>query len=288
MKTIRTRIAAILLVAAMGITMSACSNDEDSVTPATEGAAVTNNDDSGAEDNESNEAVNNDDNNTAEEETDDLESTLKHEIVFAPTMDGDNTTGNIQDATEPAVTETVVVTKEVVVTEAGGEVATDAKGSTVTEVVTEVQPVTQPYTPSILSDYIYWLDMTKGSDGKYDKVFNGEIYVFEFKVKENTPSGNYAITLSDPDFVNWDEEQLDVKTVDGYVTVGSVQPTASSQVQPGQFTIAASSTKANAGDTIKVTLSASDNPGLVGLLFKVAFDTNALELIDSYPGEALS
>ncbi len=203
-------------------------------------------------------------------------------------MDDDDTTGNIQDPTEPAVTETVVVTKEVIVTEAGGEAATDAEGETVTEVVTEVQPVTQPYTPSILSDYIYWLDMTKGSDGQYDKVFNGEIYVFEFKVKENTPDGNYAITLSDPDFVNWDEEQLDVKTVDGYVTVGSAQPTPPSQVQPGQFTIAASSTKANVGDTIKVTLSASDNPGLVGLLFKVAFDTNALELIDSYPGEALS
>ncbi len=88
MKTIRTRIAAILLVAAMGITMSACNKDEENVTPATEGAAVSDNGDNTAETNGDNSANNNEnataanngdnsgDNNTAE--TTDIENTLKH------------------------------------------------------------------------------------------------------------------------------------------------------------------------------------------------------------------
>ncbi len=298
MKTLRARIAAILLVAAMGITFSACNNKKDDVTPATAGTEVSDNGESAAEGDNSadnnNAAENNNNNQPAATTADDgIELTtgesgfMKQEITFG--IEPKSTDENVvQDATEPATEPaTIVVTKEVIVTEAGGEAATDAKGSTVTEVVTEVQPVTEPYTPAIMSDYIWWLDMDKGPDGEYNKVFNGEIYVFEFKIKENTPDGNYAITLSDPDFVNWEEEQLDVKTVDSYVTVGDAVPTPTSQVQPGQFTISVAPASGNVGDTVKVVLSASDNPGLVGLLFKVAFDFNALELVNSYAGEAL-
>lgn len=282
MKTLRTRIAAILVVAAMGITMSACSKDDDT-SSSTSGVVVTD----AANNTEAAETVKVENGTIATVEGESVDPSsgfIVQEMIFGP---GSTDEEVQQDATEPATeAPTVVVTKQVTVTEAGGEPATDAQGEAVTEVVTEVQTEAVQYTPSIFSDYVYWLNMTN-VNGQYDKVWNGEMFVFEFKIKDNTPDGNYEIALSDPDFVNWDEEQLDVKTVNGYVTVGDVTPTQPAQVQPGQFTIAVEGASGKVGDTIKVVLNASDNPGLVGLLLKVSFDQNALELVDSYQGSAL-
>lgn len=285
MKTLRTRIAAILLVAAMGITMSACSKDDETLS-STSGVVVTDAANKTEPAETATVKVENGTIATVQGESIDPEGFVSQEMIFGPgsTDDGEEVQ---QDATEPATeAPTVVVTKQVTVTEAGGEPATDAKGEAVTEVVTEIQTEAVQYTPSIFSDYVYWLNMTN-VNGKYDKVWNGEMFVFEFRIKDNTPDGNYEIALSDPDFVNWDEEQLDVKTVNGYVTVGDATPTQPAQVQPGQFTIAAQGASGKVGDTIKVVLNASDNPGLVGLLLKVSFDQNALELVDSYQGSAL-
>ncbi len=284
MRSMRTRIAAILVVAAMGITMSACSNDEDS--SSTTGVVVTDEANNNGTDSTLN--VENGTIATNEGESIDEDGVLRQEMVFGQGLISGEDSNTQQDATEaPTEAPTVVVTKQVTVTEAGGEPATDAKGEPVTEVVTEVQTEAVEYTPSIYSDYVYWLDMTN-NNGEYDKVFNGEMFVFEFKVKENTPDGNYEIGLSEPDFVNWDEEQLDVATVNGYVTVGDATANIPNQVQPGQFTIAVEGVSGNVGDTVKVVLNASDNPGLVGLLLKVSYDQNALELVDSYQGSALS
>lgn len=282
MKTLRTRIAAILVVAAMGITMSACSKDDDT-SSSTSGVVVTD----AANNTEAAETVKVENGTIATVEGESVDPSsgfIVQEMIFGP---GSTDEEVQQDATEPATeAPTVVVTKQVTVTEAGGEPATDAQGEAVTEVVTEIQTEAVQYTPSIFSDYVYWLNMTN-VNGQYDKVWNGEMFVFEFKIKDNTPDGNYEIALSDPDFVNWDEEQLDVKTVNGYVTVGDATPTQPAQVQPGQFTIAVEGASGKVGDTIKVILNASDNPGLVGLLLKVSFDQNALELVDSYQGSAL-
>lgn len=287
MKTLHTRIAAILTVAAMGITMSACSKDEESSSESSQGVVVT--DAANANIGNTNETLSEEEYQqaleTLEGATIDASGVLKQDMIFGVDMGGEDEVQ--QDATEPATeAPTVVVTKQVTVTEAGGEPATDAKGEAVTEVVTSIQTEAVQYVPSIFSDYIYWLDMSD-NNGEYDKVFNGEMFVFEFKIKDNVPDGNYEITLSNPDFVNWDEEQLDVKTINGYVTVGDAAPAQSAQVQPGQFTVAAVGGSGKVGDTVKVVINASDNPGLVGLLLRVSFDQNALELVDSYEGSAL-
>lgn len=286
MKSLRARIAAILLVAAMGVTLSACNKDDaDSSSTSSAGNAEVsdNGENSGATNSADN---NNGENNTPVFTTDanDPTSFLKQEITFgmdpAESLSGNST----QDPTEApssqggnSAAQTVIYTKQVVVTEVGGAAVTDAKGQDVTEVVTEVQTQESSYVAAPISKPVYWLDMT----GNSDKVFDGEIMYLEFKIKEGTPDGNYPIILSSPDFVNWDEEQLDVKTVAGYVTVGDAVPTQQDQIQPGQLTISSTCASGKVGDTITISLNIHDNPGLVGMLFKVEYDSGALEYVAS-------
>ncbi len=292
MKTLRTRIAAILLVAAMGITMSACSDDSD-VTSVSGGAEVSDNGDTSGGDSDSSTTAetnnNNNENssatsiadpeNSGEEATDDP-------FVQSVTFDwGNNTESVEQDPTEaPTEADPVIITEYVTVTEAGGQAATDDAGSVVTEVVTQTQEVTEaPYIPSMDKFRSYWLDMKK-KNGEYNKVFNGEFLVVTFKIKDSTPDGNYPITLTEQDFVNWEEQQLDVKTVDGHVTVGSATQIPNGQAQPGQFTIQAMNVSGNAGDEVDVVFNVTDNPGLVGYIFNFQYDENALEIVNARVG----
>ena len=297
MKTLRTRIAAILLVAAMGITMSACSDDSD-VTSASGGAEVSDNgdtsggdsDSSSAETNNDNNSNNNNENNNSETSAADPESSVEEAtddpLVQEVTFDwGNNTESVEQDPTEaPTESDPVIVTEYVTVTEAGGQAATDDAGSVVTEVVTQTQAATSaPYIPSMDKFRSYWLDMKK-KNGAYNKVFNGEFLVVTFKIKEGTPDGNYPISLTEQDFVNWEEEQLDVKTVDGHVTVGSAIQIPNGQAQPGQFTIQAMNAKGNVGDEVEVVFNVTDNPGLVGYIFNFQYDENAMEIVNARVG----
>jgi hypothetical protein len=295
MRTLRAGIAAFLLVALMGMTLTGCGSDSESSTESSAALEV-------AED----ETVSGDDSSTSEEDADDEEVSveeaedatdfLKQDAVFTWGDDAADTT--TQDATEAAQgnsgsSNQSVSTQYVVVTEAGGAAVTDAKGTTVTEVVTSAgnsssgNETTTSYTPAIDNFRSYWLDMTK-KDGVYDKVFNGDFLVVTFKIKDGTPDGNYAISMGDQDFVNWDEEQLDVKTVDGYVTVGDVAQSVSGQAQPGQFTIQATSVKGNVGDEVEVVFKVTDNPGLVGYVFNFQYDKNALEIVGARIGDDCS
>ena len=292
MRTLRAGIAAILCVAVMGITFSGCSNDKESSSNSGDSsvaAEVSNNGDANNEVSSSTSAGDDADIEVDEDVTD----FLKQDAVFSwgeqtETSDSGN---SVQDPTEAPEKEITVVTEYVAVTEAGGAVATDAKGETVTEVVTATQAANEQsgntYTPAMDNFRSYWLDMTS-NNGEYDKVFNGEFLVVTFKIKEGTPDGNYAITMSNQDFVNWDEEQLDVKTVDGYVTVGSAVPTAAGQAQPGQFTIQAIGAKGNVGDEVEVVFNVNDNPGLVGYIFNFQYDKNALEIVNARIGDDCS
>lgn len=287
MKSLRARIAAILLVAAMGVSLTACkNNDADNSSVSGGNAEVSDNGDNSNAGENSAEADNSE-NADPDAPTEDPTAFLKQEITFGMAPGEEEET---QDATEaPASTQaqaaqTNIVTQKVVVTEAGGAAVTEANGQQKTEIVTSVEEVAPTYVPAPKSEPIYWLDMTKSSDW----VFNGDIMTIEFKIKEGTPDGNYPLMLTSPDFVNWDEEQLSVKTVGGYVTVGNATPTQADQVQPGQFTVSTTSAKGNAGDTVKISVNLSDNPGLVGMVVFFEYDSNALEVISSSAGEAIS
>ncbi|MBQ8514950.1 MAG: hypothetical protein IJ496_06085 [Ruminococcus sp.] len=288
MRSLRAGIAAILLVAVMGITLSGCSNDKDSVESASNSAAeVSDNgdaDNSNSDNSASEDSAENGDNSEVEVETEeDPTAILVQEATFIWGTDEGSGNDDTQDPTEAPEPEVVVVTEYVAVTEAGGEQATDAAGETVTEVVTQTQTEAVTYVPAMDNFRSYWLDMVK-KNGEYNKVFNGEFLVVTFKIKEGTPDGNYPITFGEQDFVNWEEEQLDVKTVDGYVTVGDAIPTAAGQAQPGQFTIQAKSVTGKAGDEVEVIFNVNDNPGLVGYVFNFEYDKNALEIVDARIG----
>ncbi len=306
MKTLRAGIAAILLVATMGITFSGCSGDSD-LSSASGNAETTNSADANAaadadknnEDSKNENADNKNDNTTSEhkstgvkaEDIDfsidpdaDLEDVLVHEVTF-DWGGSDDDSDTQQDPVEPA--QTYIVTEYVPVTEPNGETATDNAGEAVTEVVTQIQTEPVEHIPAMDNFRSYWIDMwNKTEDGEYNKTFNGEFLVVTFKIKDNTPAGNYAITMNDLDFVNWEEQQLDVKTVDGYITVGEdTIPTAPGQAQPGQFTIQAMGAKGNVGDEVEVVFNVNDNPGLVAYIFNFQYDKNALQIVDARLGD---
>lgn len=285
MRSLRAGIAAILLVAVMGITLSGCSNDKDSVESASNSAAevsdngdANNNNENSGEDSEAG-----DESDVEVETEEDPTGILVQDATFIWGTDAGSGNDDTQDPTEAPEPEVIVVTEYVAVTEAGGEQATDAAGETVTEVVTQTQTEAVTYVPAMDNFRSYWLDMVK-RNGEYNKVFNGEFLVVTFKIKEGTPDGNYPIVFGEQDFVNWEEEQLDVKTVDGYVTVGDAIPTAAGQAQPGQFTIQAKGVTGKAGDEVEVVFNVNDNPGLVGYVFNFEYDTNALEIVDARIG----
>ncbi|MGN0631454.1 MAG: cohesin domain-containing protein [Ruminococcus sp.] len=292
MKSLRARTAAILLVAAMGVSLTACSKDDADKSSVSGGnAEVSDNGENNGNADNNNSAENNgggaEGNANAEENTEDPTAFLKQEISFgmAPGETADDQTQDPTEAETAVQTspQTYIVTEKVVVTEAGGAAVTNTQGNKVTEVVTQVQTEEVTYVPAPKSEPIYWLDMTKSEDW----VFDGDILTIDFKIKEGTPDGNYPLMFTSPDFVNWDEEQLDIKTVGGYVTVGNATPTQPDQVQPGQFTISTTSAKGNAGDVIQVSVKLSDNPGLVGMVVFFEYDSAALEYVGSTKGEAL-
>ena len=126
----------------------------------------------------------------------------------------------------------------------------------------------------------YWLDMSNGDN----VVCNGDFLDVTFKIKDDAPDGNYALTAGENDFANWDAESVPVAFVDGDVAVGSAAEQSAGTAESGTFTIAAGTAKGNPGDEVTVRFDMSDNPGIVALIFRFKYDANALEVVNASVG----
>ena len=126
----------------------------------------------------------------------------------------------------------------------------------------------------------YWLDMSNGDN----VVCNGDFLDVTFKIKDDAPDGNYALTAGENDFANWDAESVPVAFVDGDVAVGSAAEQSAGSAESGTFTIAAGTAKGNPGDEVTVRFDMSDNPGIVALIFRFKYDANALEVVNASVG----
>lgn len=203
--------------------------------------------------------------------------------------------GDVQDSTEDEKAETTVQTVEpateiatevVEVTDPSGEPVTEADGSVQTEVHTEVvtlpaETVPAPeYTPAYDTCRAYWLDMSNAGDF----VFDGELFVFSFKIKETAPDGKYPVTISKTDIGSWDVVTRVPECIGGEICIGNETPSAQKEPSADKFTLTVENATAKAGDVVNVSLNMKNNPGFCGFVIDIQYDKNAMEIEEAVGG----
>ncbi|NLT09631.1 MAG: hypothetical protein GXY08_09030 [Ruminococcus sp.] len=169
------------------------------------------------------------------------------------------------------------VTESVPVTNANGEAVTEAGGQPVTEFVpvTSViaKEITNPdYKSNSEGRYVLWMDISKDENF----VFNDQFIKVQFKIKEDTPDGNYPISivtdLSSIKGVSIDPDKI----VNGTIKVGGTAPAAKDHSNEG-FVVYGDTIGAKAGDTVDFYINCKNNPGLAAVLLWFYYDSNAME-----------
>ncbi len=190
--------------------------------------------------------------------------------------------------TEYTATEYVIVTDAAgeQVTEAGGAVQTEVQEVVQTEVATEIvteivtAPAGEEHTPSYDTCKAYWLDMTQQGDFTFD----GEFLVLEFQVKEDTPDGNYPISITYTDIGSWELVSRYPECVAGEIVVGDAEPTKQAEASADAFTLTVDSVAAKQGETAKVAINMANNPGFCGFVIDIQYDAAAMNIVNSYGG----
>lgn len=284
MKTNRARWIACLLACAIGVSLTACGKSNDSSKSSDNSTAAG------------------DDSSEGTIASEDLAKMQKQNMTFeyALDMDDDESSGNA----DVPVNENVNTQNNnsssgedsyVVVTDDSGNEVKDEKGNVVTEVVKGNSKNNESstagsngsgasggdsYQANIKTFQAYWLDMSSGKN----VVCNGDFLDVTFKIKDDAPDGNYALTAGANDFANWDAQSVPVSFVDGDIAVGSASEKTAGSAENGTFTIAAGTAKGNPGDEVTVRFDMSDNPGIVALIFRFKYDANALEVVNAEVG----
>ena len=291
MKSTRARWIACLLACAIGVSLTACGKSQDG------SSKEKNNDSSSA-------AAGDSSNEKAEDSlsSEDLAKMQKQDMTFEYALDGDdNSEGNSDVPVNKGVTSqnngSSGEDSYVVVTDDSGQPVKDDSGNVVTEVVkggnsSKNESSTSggntsdgsSYQSNIKTFQAYWLDMSNGED----VVCNGDLLDFTFKITDDAPDGNYAITSGANDFANWDAESVPVAFVDGDIAVGSASEKSAGSAESGTFTIAAGTAKGKQGDEVTVRFDMSDNPGIVAMIFLFKYDAGALEVVNASVGSDCS
>lgn len=120
----------------------------------------------------------------------------------------------------------------------------------------------------------FWMDT-----GTENFLGDSDIFEISFKIKDGTADGNYNIVINDLAMCNTDLAIVDAKLVDGTITVGSADAPAA-QETPSETAITLVNTSGNAGDTVKMKVKLSKNPGFCTVQLGVNYDSSALELVD--------
>ena len=109
-----------------------------------------------------------------------------------------------------------------------------------------------------------------------------------FKIKDDATAGEYplALTIVDPeDFYNVAWDTVEFALDDGSVTVTADEPIVPDEPVYTDPTIVVSNVNGAAGDTVNVTVSVKNNPGIISARLKVGYDANALELVEALNGD---
>ena len=109
-----------------------------------------------------------------------------------------------------------------------------------------------------------------------------------FRIKDGATAGEYPLTLTilDPeDFYNVAWDTVEFALDDGSVTVVDDAPIVPDEPVFTEPTIVVSNAEGEAGDTINVTVSIKNNPGIVSARLRLGYDANALQLIEAVNGD---
>ncbi len=235
-------------------------------------------------------------------DTETEEPTEEIEYILLTDTNGENVTEyvpvtdaegeNVTDAAGEVQTEAVPVTT-VVVPENNDEPETDAEnGETATEgqeatdgedspeETTEKkdEPVVNEYKSNIVKSQAFWFDISKESD----YTFNGEFISVKFRIKDETPDGEYAITITNPDFASYNETTVfPDKVLNGKVFVSEDGASQTEVTDADGFAVYADYVSGKQGDEVVVNFYMKGNPGMCAMIFEFEYDSNALEMIES-------
>ena len=201
------------------------------------------------------------------------------------------------EASAAQETQTVIeeVTEYVAVTDDKGQEVTDAQGAKTTEAVVKetrevVVPVTENadsskaqnsnYTPAYDTCKAYWLDMSQMGD----YTFNGEFLVITFKVNEDTPDGNYPVSISMTDIASWDLVKYEPDKINGEVAINT-DVSSQAEMSSSDFTLKINSVAAKQGDVATVTMDLANNPGFCGFVIDIEYDSNAMTIVNAKAGK---
>ena len=112
---------------------------------------------------------------------------------------------------------------------------------------------------------------------------DGVVATFQFKVKDGTAPGDYEVSIDAASQDNYDDtlaDSVNFEVVSGKVTVVTENPgeeTPGGDVGADAASLVVSSAQAKAGETVPVTVSLKNNPGVISLAFNVTF-SDKLEL----------
>jgi hypothetical protein len=210
--------------------------------------------------------------------------------------------GSVEDTTEiQDVTDAQgqPVTESVTVTDASGKTVTDAAGQPVTEMVkvttivkksgggtsggtsgsnnTTTQSGDSSYTTQQDGRYAMWLDISKDENF----FFEGDFLHVKFKIKDNTPDGDYKIKIS-PDLSDVAGKAVyPSKVMEGTIRVnnGTIQPADVSNETGMVFY--GDNVACKQGDTIDYYINVKNNSGLVAFVIWFYFDSNAMDFISA-------
>jgi len=143
-----------------------------------------------------------------------------------------------------------------------------------------VSPVETPYTPVYDTCKAYWLDMTQMGD--YN--FNGEFLTITFQIKNETPDGNYPVTIATTDIASWDLSQYTPRIINGEVSVNGT-PASQEDIPADEFTLKLNSVSGKQGDTVTMVMDLQNNPGFCGFVIDVQYDSNALSIVEAKGGK---
>ena len=121
-----------------------------------------------------------------------------------------------------------------------------------------------------------------GMSQESDFFFEGEFLIVEFEVNQDIPDGSYPVTIAQTDIASWDLVAWTPDIINGEVAVNTeIQP----QADPDDdFTLKVRSVSAKQGDTVKVAIDLSHNPGFCGFTLDVQYDKSAMTIVDTYGG----
>lgn len=306
MKNMKYRILACLLVAAFSLSCTACGKKAEDSASSSDSSVSDSDSAEVATDSDGEEVIDSDDAEAINDAVgEDVVGEMKQDMSFDYAMDITTSSSNDGDGvvlvkTTSADENTSITTKtvetEVTVTDENGQAVTDENGTVKTETKTVVQDengneiLTNEngsnqinYTADEKQFQAYWLDMSQGKD----LTFGGDFIDITFKVKDDAPAGNYYLTEGNNDFANWDAEHVDVAYQQACITVGG-EAQATGSAEDGVCSIVGSSVSANPGEEVTVRFDMYNNPGVVALIFRFIYDTNALEIVDAEVGSDCS